>query len=201
MKKKGLLIAIILGLNILLVSSFYSADTSGIKQYSEEEQGSFKHSITFSFMSFMTGITTGLFPIPLRYVLGFPNSQWGLILNNGFMFKTMGSKGTAIYDEVRVGPRYQLTGTGISGMYVTPLLMIGFGSMPYSFKANQVNNLDPTPTFLYGAALETGYTLVLDIGFTVEGAIGIGYAVQSFSGISVPDKWVPIFNVGVGWTF
>jgi hypothetical protein len=203
MRKKSLLAVIILILNIFIISQSYGAasDTSGIKQYTDEEMGSFKHCITFSFMSFMTGITIGLFPIPLRYELGFPNSQWGLVFYNGILFRTLGSRGTSFYDEIRVGPRYQFTGSGLNGLFVRPLAIIGFGSIPYSFKENQSANLVPTSTFLYGLSAELGYTLILDIGFTVEAAAGIGYAFQSFADQPVPNKWVPIFDVSVGWTF
>lgn len=183
-----------------------SEDFQSPQSQSTNKKGKFYHSFSFLPMAVMTSASAKGIAVPLRYELAFPNFPVVLSVADSIIFFPITDVGLATYNEFRIGPRFQLTGTGVNGLYTRLSGTVGFGTYPYSFDSDLTAVNEIKNTFLYGCTLEFGYTLVLDIGFTMELGIGITYKQQTMDNISITTDLAtsiagPSLILGVGWTF
>lgn len=182
---------------LFLTINAYS-ENSAVSNNLPQEAPKFQHLISFLPLPFVTSFAINQIGIPIRYELGLPGGRWGIGIYNGILMKLMDT-GIAFCDEIRFGPRFMIFGKDMSGMFVRLNAIIGFGSIAY----DPVTKLDTaiTPTFMYGAEANIGYTLIVDIGFMVEGSVGYSYVQQSLNGTDLPGAWLPFVGVQVGWCF
>lgn len=195
--QKKILIGLLI--NFFTLALVFSQENPATNTASQEPPR-FQHLISFMPLPFVSAFANGKVGIPIRYELGLPDGHWGLGIYNGIQMKFM-EKDFTFYDEIRFGPRYLLYGKNQNGLFTRLNVILGFGTIPYNTTDPASKTLYVTPQFLYGGEWDIGYTMIVDIGFMVEGYIGVGFKQQSLNGVNLNGEWFPIPGIQVGWSF